>query len=289
MRRHILGAAALTLALVLAGCASGAQQHHDVTPTPTVPVPGVNVGANVKPNVTPLANTGCTSGYVIFTFDDGPGKHTLALLNMLNALHMHAVFFVIGDQAATGQGKALIQAEVASGDVIGDHTWDHHSFTTGISPTSKVATGPLGPAQVRSELLSDADQLVADGAPRPTLWRPPYGQTTAADNAIAASLGLRVVMPYSINATITDDGDWTLASPATIVRYVTRGWSGGAAIHSNSIVASHDGTAGTPNVIAALPAIVIWMNAHHMCAADIVPANATGGLNGTTGTDGTGQ
>ncbi len=52
----------------------------------------------------------------------------------------------------------------------------------------------------------------------------------------------------------------------------------GAAIHGGSIVAGHDGNADTaPNTIVAMPEIVRYMNAHHLGATDIIPADATGG------------
>jgi peptidoglycan/xylan/chitin deacetylase (PgdA/CDA1 family) len=40
------------------------------------------------------------------------------------------------------------------------------------------------------------------------MWRPPYGDVNKHYAAIASSLGLQLVMPWSINGTISDNGDW---------------------------------------------------------------------------------
>ena len=60
----------------------------------------------------------------------------------------------------------------------------------------------------------------------------PYGDVTARDVAIAAHLGLRLVMPWSVNGTISDNGDWQLGiTAARILRNETKGWGNGVVIH----------------------------------------------------------
>jgi peptidoglycan/xylan/chitin deacetylase (PgdA/CDA1 family) len=130
------------------------------------------------------------------------------------------------------------------------------------------------------EFTKTINALVAAGAPMPTMWRPPYGDVDGQDVLIANSLGLRLVMPWSVDNSVTDSGDWVSGTTAaTIVKNVTQGWSGGVVIHDGSIIAGHDGIeADAPPTIAALPQIVQWMNAHHLGAMTSVPANATGGI-----------
>jgi peptidoglycan/xylan/chitin deacetylase (PgdA/CDA1 family) len=153
------------------------------------------------------------------------------------------------------------------------HTWDHKSLTG-----ASTHTKPLTDAQVRSELVKCINAIVAAGAPRPTLWRPPYCDVNERDVAIASSLGLRLVMSWSVNRTITDNGDWEGISAAKIVRNVTSGWVNGVKIHGGSIIAGHDGSdLFTPDTIAAMPGIVRYMNEHHLGATDQGPADATGG------------
>jgi peptidoglycan/xylan/chitin deacetylase (PgdA/CDA1 family) len=219
----------------------------------------------------PVLSNDASAGKVVFTFDDGPGVHSLELVSELKAEHVPAVFFEIGDEVAAN--PRTIQAEVKAGFLVEVHTWDHQSLTG-----ASTHTKPLTDAQVRSELVKCINAIVAAGAPRPTLWRPPYGDVNAHDVAIAASLGLRLVMSWSVNGTITDNGDWEHITAAEILHNVTLGWPNGRQIRNGSIVAGHDGIdLDAPSTIAAMPGIVRWMNAHHLGATDQVPADATGG------------
>jgi cellulose synthase/poly-beta-1,6-N-acetylglucosamine synthase-like glycosyltransferase/peptidoglycan/xylan/chitin deacetylase (PgdA/CDA1 family) len=226
----------------------------------------------------PVLSNNASAGKAVFTFDDGPGIHTLQLISELKAEHVPAVFFEIGDKVAAN--PRTVQAEVKAGFLVEVHTWDHQSFTG-----ASTHTKPLTDAQVRSELVKCINAIVAAGAPRPTLWRPPYGDVNAHDAAIAASLGLRLVMSWSVNGTISDNGDWENLSAAEIVHNVTKGWTNGRAIHGGSIIAGHDGIdLDAPSTIAAMPRIISWMNAHHLGATNQVPADATGGDLASTNT-----
>ena len=213
------------------------------------------------------------AGKVTFTFDDGPGPQSLQLISELKAEHVPAVFFEIGDRVAAN--PRVVRVEVRAGFRIEVHTWDHRSLTG-----ASTHTEPLTDTQVRWELVKCINAITAAGAPRPTLWRPPYGDVNERDVAIAKSLGLRLVMPWSVNGTISDDGDWQPSiTAARIVRHVTKGWSNiSVVIHGGSIVAGHDGSPQlTPFAITAIPGIVRWMNAHDLGATAAVRADATGG------------
>ncbi len=226
----------------------------------------------------PILSNSCASGYVTFTFDDGPGPapgypgNTQNMINRLLAEHIPAVFFVIGANVAIN--PQLVREEATDGFVIGNHTWDHQSFT-GYS----TGTPPLTNIQVISELSRDNSAVTAAGAPAPTLWRPPYGDVNDPDNYLASTLGLRIVMDYGTG--ITDSLDWEGISPAQIASNVTLGYTENGivvpGIQAEEILAFHDGSADSVNTIAALPAIVTWMNAHQFCATSAVRPDATGG------------
>ena len=237
---------------------------------------GANLPAN--PVVTapgaPLANDG-SGGHVVFTFDDGPGPDTPSVLAELKLLHVPAVFFVIGEKTAERPG--IVKAEVAGGDVVGNHTWDHKSLTG-----KGTGAAPLTGAQVRSELLLADGAITTAGAPQPTLWRPPYGAVSPADITVASSLGLRLVIDSSSNNSITDSEDWAGKTPAQIASVVEASlgdWGGTPSVHGGTrIVAFHDGLTTAPNTVKALPLIVAWMNAHHFGATLTLPADSTGGI-----------
>jgi peptidoglycan/xylan/chitin deacetylase (PgdA/CDA1 family) len=232
--------------------ASGITAFGSIAPLlSAAPVPGA-----------PLHND-ASAGRVTFTFDDGPDANTPKVIAELNALHLHGVFFVIGDKAAAHQ--EIIAAEMANGEVIGNHTWDHKSLTG-----KGTGTRPLPQAQVRTELARANAAIVTAGAPEPLLWRPPYGGVNAADDATARALGLRVVLDSGTN--IVDSNDWAGLSPQQIaVRVEPR-------LRDSTIVAFHDGLPGGAQTVRALPLIVAWMNAHHLGATTAVRPDATGGV-----------
>ena len=223
-----------------------------------------------------LANS-CSAGYVTFTFDDGPDVHTLALASELRAEHVPAVFFEIGDKVAANPGITRIL--VAHGFVIGDHTWDHKSLTG-----ASTKTAPLTDAQARAELARASAAIVAAGAPKPTLWRAPYDDASQHDVSLATAQGLRLVMSYGVPASgnIADSQDWSGNSPASIATHVDSGYTlhgvSYPGMRANTILSFHDGIPSAVNTIKAIPVIVAWMNAHHLCATSTVRPDATGGI-----------
>jgi peptidoglycan-N-acetylglucosamine deacetylase len=59
---------------------------------------------------------------VALTFDDGPSAYTDQVLDILRREHVHATFFVIGEQAA---GRPLLRRIYEDGHEIGNHTYTH--------------------------------------------------------------------------------------------------------------------------------------------------------------------
>lgn len=229
----------------------------------------------------PLAND-CRSGKVAFTFDDGPGPNTPLVLAVLQRLHLSATFFVLGDKiAAKPQGQRAVRDEAAHGFQVGNHTYDHASFTG-----ASTGKPPLTAAQITSELNQASAAIVGAGLPAPTLYRPPYGDIDAFGDVVARGLGYRIVMPFAApGGNIVDSRDWTGATTASIVKFVTVGgvdtrtglFLPGMA--RGAIVAMHDGeNTTTMHMLAALQPIVDYMNAHGFCSTGTIRPDATGGL-----------
>lgn len=222
----------------------------------------------------PLHND-ASAGRVVLTFDDGPDFYTAEVMAELDELHLHGVFFDIGWKAAAH--PELVRAEIDNGEVVGNLTWDNKSFTgKGVGATNK----PLTQAQVRAELSRADAAIVSAGAPKPALWSPPYGAVSAADERTAASLGLRIVLDSGTN--IIDSNDWTGLTAAQIAARVD------PRLRDGTIIAFHDGLRTAPQMIAALPLIVAYMNAHHLGVTTTVGPEATGGVvpDANTGTGG---
>jgi peptidoglycan-N-acetylglucosamine deacetylase len=271
--KRIMAAAAIMLGLAACGSTEAS--------APVTPVAPANpVAANA---VTPLHND-CSAGYVTFTFDGGPRLpsqygDTPLIIGTLLKLHLKAVFFVIGKSVV--ENPDIVREEVRDGFSVQNHTWDHADFTG-----RSAGTKPLSLSQVRRELQRGAQAIVAAGAPAPTLYRPPFDDVTAADNAVAKSLGERIVLSYGDPASrIIDSGDWTHISAKQITHNVIYGskneqgnWIPG--IRAGSIIGYHDGIPGNApsNAAYSLQPIVNYMNAHHLCSTTSVPNPADGGV-----------
>lgn len=244
------------------------------TPLPTSSLAaGVPAGAGDNP-----VDNSCSGGYVTFTFDDGPSTYTQDVINTLVALKMKAIFFVIGNRVQLS--PSIVAEEADLGMTVGDHTFNHRSSTGFGTPGLPALTGP----QWSAELVSDANAIVAAGAPRPTLYRPPYDDINNYYNAIAAGDGLRVVMGYGngvVNKVI-DTADWSGLSSAQITSRVENGYMINGfhmpGLQNGSVVVMHDGQPTAPHSIAALPKIAAYMNQHNLCTTATPPKDATGGV-----------
>jgi peptidoglycan-N-acetylglucosamine deacetylase len=118
---------------------------------------------------------------VALSFDDGPDpRWTPIVLSALRSHHDHATFFLIGQNALAH--RDLVAAELAGGDEIGNHTFDHAHLPS------------LSSERIVQEVNDGADAIVKAGAPRPTLFRPPLGLKDARVEAAVASAGERVVL-----------------------------------------------------------------------------------------------
>lgn len=111
-------------------------------------------------------DTRCRSGSVSITFDDGPHRtFTPKLLRVLRANHAQATFFVQGRNAK--RYPELLRAEIADGHAVENHSWDHPQLTR------------LSSAKVGSQIARTTSAIRRATGIRPTLVRPPYGDTNA--------------------------------------------------------------------------------------------------------------
>ncbi len=180
---------------------------------------------------TPAVTSGGSKGNeVALTFDDGPGPYTQQLVAELNRLHVHATFFVIGNQEQYFSAGTI--AEVDSGDVIGDHTETHPMMAS------------LSPHDQYEELFEQMVQVEVLGAKRPRLFRPPYGSFDTTTFKELRHLHLLMIL-WSV-----DTADYTLPGTQAIVERALVGAKPGA------IILMHDAGGNRSETIAALPAIV---------------------------------
>jgi peptidoglycan-N-acetylglucosamine deacetylase len=235
-----------------------------ILPRPSASPPWVSTAG-----VQPLDNNG-SGGSVVLTWDDGPGNDTANLLAMLKALHLHVVFFNLGDKMRAN--PQLTRDEYLDGDLVENHSYDLPHFPW------------VSASEVRQQLITTDNIVVADGVPKPTIWKPPFGAFTNAEQQIGISLGLQLV-PFEGYVGCLDSRDWnatTGVSTSSIVDNVTEGYTYQGyepPLHNGDLVTFHDGSGNgqlntEPNMIRALPAIVRYMNAHHLIATTNVNSSA---------------
>ena len=175
-------------------------------------------------------------GVVALTFDDGPDPQwTPRILDILRRNHVPATFFVIGTEAQ--KYPALLRAEAADGNVIGNHTYSHQNLSN--LPGWRAETEMVGGAAVIESIIGS----------KPVLFRPPYGAgdrkgSDPGADAIAAKLHDHVIDWND------DPNDWTRPGTGEITQRVLDGAT------SRTVVLLHDGGGNRSQTVDALPAII---------------------------------
>lgn len=281
-RRHFhIRAASVALPLLLAvGLAAGAGAAV-AQPTPGVPtsegpwpprsVLGADPSQVAAPQITAAGSAAaCPSApygvksyapgsgkTVALTFDDGPGKTTMALLSILERAGTPATFFNIGLNSALR--PAPVRAEATLSLVLGNHTWDHPQMPT-------LSTS----AQASEMDKATAEQLALVGRP-PCLFRPPYGEYNATTLTLAQQRHM-TVWNWSV-----DTEDWkagTSTSSSWVTRIVSRAEAGVSLQHP--VILMHNPPAGIPATVAALPTIIAFYAARGYRFVDLLGSTGHG-------------
>ena len=113
--------------------------------------PTVKVKAEVDP----------TKKMVALTFDDGPGRYTSRLLNVLQKNGAKATFFMVGQNVSSYKNTVKRMANM--GCELGNHSWDHSRL--GIMSISGI-----------TQQVSRTNQAIKNASGKyPTVFRLPYG------------------------------------------------------------------------------------------------------------------
>jgi peptidoglycan/xylan/chitin deacetylase (PgdA/CDA1 family) len=163
------------------------------------------------------------------TFDDGPGPHTDELLDVLGRYDVRATFFVIGAQIA--ERAATVRRAVDEGHAIGNHSWDHPSLPT------------LSEDQVHDQLARTSAAIAAAIGQAPELFRPPFGNTDAMVERVAAALGMGQVL-WDV-----DTEDWREPGRDRVRQRI-------ATAKPTEIVLLHDGGGDRSGTVAAVEAFL---------------------------------
>lgn len=185
-----------------------------------------------------VARVQTTRRVVALTFDDGPHPMwTPIVQERLAQARVPATFFLIGHDVA--QRPDLMRAELARGDEIGDHTFRHPVLTK------------VHPDKARAEIRAGLAAIVANGGPRPVLFRPPYGKTSEAIDAMARAEGMRTIL-WDLSLEHYVDHGPVARGVAKLVD----------AVRPGSIILAHDGgKSNRSRTLEALPLLIAQLKA----------------------------
>jgi peptidoglycan/xylan/chitin deacetylase (PgdA/CDA1 family) len=182
-------------------------------------------------------------GYVGISFDDGPGSNTTALISALKSAGLTPVtFFNIGQNVAAN--SSLVAQEKAVGEVQ-NHSYTHQHMTS------------WSQSQVYDELNRTNQAIQNAGAPKPTLFRLPYGESSSAIQAAASQAGVRA-MTWDV-----DSQDWNGASTSAIVNAANQ-------LQNGQVILMHDAYPNTTN--QAISQIAANLKSKGLCPGRIDPS-----------------
>lgn len=133
----------------------------DYRVVPTVQAPSTAMVLKPQPRVD-CEKTKC----VALTFDDGPGKYTASLLDMLAKENVPATFYLLGQNVANFPGA--VNRMAYEGHQLGNHTFDHQSLTG------------LSAQEIKNEVSATESAIRKASGLTPDTLRPPYGAHNSA-------------------------------------------------------------------------------------------------------------
>ena len=164
---------------------------------------------------------------VAVTFDDGPTAQGLdAVLPLLKRYHAKGTFFLIGERVT----PELVQRIVRDGHEIGNHSFNHYRMVFRKS------------SFYDEEIRATDEALVKAGAPKPVLFRPPFGKKLIGLPLAVERSGKRMIM--------WDSGDPPDRDPAVYARKVLD------KVRPGSIILIHPMYSTNATERAALPIIM---------------------------------
>lgn len=176
-------------------------------------------------------DSGGGKGTIALSFDDGPGKSTPDILDILKSHDIKATFFMIGENAA--KRTDYVKRVHEEGHEIGDHTYDHANL-------QKLSY------DAQYDEINHALQIIKGAVPDADIhyMRPPYGNYNDDTIKVLDKLGMEKML-WNV-----DTRDWSGKSAEAIKEAALSGAKDGA------IILMHDGVANSVETAKALPGII---------------------------------
>lgn len=168
------------------------------------------------------------------TFDDGPGRYSDAILDVLKKHDAKATFFLNGYKVRTYAAQVRRMAQ--EGHQLGNHTYNHPYLAKSSAALIRREVGAT--AQVLTEVTG-----VTGTGDTGFYLRPPYGSY---NNYVAAQAGVPVIWCS------VDSGDWKYQSQSRLVSYMNKTMKDGDIVILHETVQST--AAGLDRVLTDLEA-----------------------------------
>ncbi|MDS4027816.1 MAG: glycosyltransferase [Candidatus Contendobacter sp.] len=184
---------------------------------------------------------GSTTDQVVLSFDDGPDPvWTPLILDILKQEGIHAVFFVVGNQAI--EHPALIRRILAEGHEIGNHSYSHSDLSEATE------------AWITFELNATQRILQGSAGISTLLFRPPYHADTYPQsfNEFMTLVKAQQLGYLSISNSV-DGEDWNAPTPEGIFERVKE------RRHEGNVILLHDGGGNRSATVVALPQIIRYL------------------------------
>ena len=210
-----------------------------------------------------VQRTGYSPRLLALTFDDGPDPEwTPRILDILEAKHAPATFFLIGENALPH--PLILKRIIAGGSEIGNHSYTHPNLALvsergthfELNTTQRLVEAYTGRSTrlFRAPYFGDAEPTTSDE----------LGPALIAQRAGYVNVGLHV-----------DPGDWKRPGTQAIVDRTIAQVAAGSAEKSGNIILLHDAGGDRSQTVAALPAIIDGLRARGYA---FVPVSRLAGL-----------
>lgn len=171
---------------------------------------------------------------IALSFDDGPGKYTEEILEVLKSAGIKATFFVEGSQIQPH--AAALKRAFSEGHEIANHTYSHINF---------YAYAKKDYREVLIEEIEKTEHLIVKNTgAKPNLLRMPHGYIKRWVKEVAKEKGY-VVVNWSFGC------DWTNKSVAEMAELYKRNIKPGA------ILLFHDGGKNRKKTIEVLKEVIV--------------------------------
>lgn len=144
-------------------------------------------------------------GMIALTYDDGPNIFTEEFIN--NLTNDYPVTLYINGwnykQLQNSPWHSIIKLAYDKGHEIGNHGWNHWSYTNAAKANKEKLKRNLSNTEVLEQLIKTNDLIYAIIGKAPAIFRPPYGQFDQSTLRIASVAGLDYMALWNV-----DSLDW---------------------------------------------------------------------------------